>query len=209
MLSVPGLGAGALTPTGLWAPLRASLTPTFFRQCLMPTPSPRADYWPKGFRFPRLGPGGCELGRETPPGWAVRRCPERGLGASGGGAADGGAAQPGLTDRPPGVGLGAGDRGGVALVWGGWVPGLGHRTRPCWRLAEAAAGRRSPRCFSRQASGCHWAAAGGWGLPVPPGTGGLGDRALQVRVAGIPVLPGTRASEGREPIVHPLGPWST
>lgn len=32
VLSVPGLGAGALTPTGLWAPLRASLTPTFFRQ---------------------------------------------------------------------------------------------------------------------------------------------------------------------------------
>lgn len=145
VLSVPGLGAGASTPTGLWALLRAGLTPMFFRQCLMPTPSPRADYRPKGFRFPRLGPGGCELGREAPPVWAVRRCPEWGLGAFGGGAA-----QPGLTDHPPGVGLGAGDRGAVALVWGGRVPGLGHRTRPCWRLAEAAAGRRSPRCFSRR-----------------------------------------------------------
>ncbi|XP_043778415.1 60 kDa lysophospholipase isoform X14 [Cervus elaphus] len=36
----------------------------------------------------------------------------------------------------------------------------------------------------RQASGCHWAAAGSWGLPVPPGAGGLGDGAVPAGVQG-------------------------
>lgn len=60
----------------------------------------------------------------------------------------------------------------------------------CWHLVDAASRRWSPR-FSRQASGCHWAAAGSWGLPVCPGAGGLRDGAVPVRLAGAPVLPGT------------------
>lgn len=78
---------------------------------------------------------------------------------------------------------------GAALGWGGWVPGpcTGHASLR--RSGRGCPGRRCPRSFSRQTSGCHRAAAGGWGLPVPPGAGGLGDRAVQVRVAGMWVLP--------------------
>lgn len=41
-----------------------------------------------------------------------------------------------------------------------------------------------------QASARHWAAAGSWGLPVPPGAGGHGDGAVQVRAAATAALPG-------------------
>ena len=166
-------------------------------------PIPKGRLPAQGILFSQTRPWRCELGREAPPGWAIRRCPEQCLGAWGG-AVDGVAAQPGLTD-PPHPGRGSGCWG---PRWGG--PSLGRVGSWSWAQDKALlASRRSPRSFSRQASGCHWAAAGSWGLPVPPGAGGLGDRAMQVRVAGVPVLPRARASERGEPVVHQLGPWST
>lgn len=94
---------------------------------------------------------------------------------------------------------------GAALGWGGWVPGpcTGHASLR--RSGRGCPGRRCPRSFSRQTSGCHRAAAGGWGLPVPPGAGGLGDRAVQVRVAGMWVLPaawGWGSGRGAEERAH-------
>lgn len=94
------------------------------------------------------------------------------------------------------MGLGASGEGGLPVL-------------ACWRLADAATGRQSPCSFSRQASGCHWAAAGIWGLPVPPGAGGLGDGAVPVRLAGTPVLSGLWGSPGSEKETSPgEGCWA-